>query len=215
MPDAKLFPIADFPVILPSRGTSLMRRTVVARLLSFMLLTAALGLAACATPLPSYRAADRDGAIGWSEQSLEPNRWRVSFQGGNRDDLEEVEDAVLLRAAELTLDKGFDHFVLSDRKTDARTRFVGGPSRFGRYDPFFDYYYFRRGFGWRGFYDPFFSRYDPFNEVDEVKRYRAVAEVAMFRGPKPDGDAKAFDARALVGTLTPRVRRSTGPAPPA
>ncbi|MFN7130388.1 MAG: CC0125/CC1285 family lipoprotein, partial [Brevundimonas sp.] len=55
--------------------------------------------------------------------------------------------------------------------------------------------------------DPFWAdRVD----VRTVERFEATAEVVMYRGAKPAGDPNAFDARAVLENLGPRIMR---PAP--
>jgi hypothetical protein len=39
-----------------------------------------------------------------------------------------------------------------------------------------------------------------------VERFEASAEIVMNRGAKPEGDPRAFDARAVIDNLRPRVQ---------
>lgn len=87
---------------------------------------AALALAACATPA-AYAPARSAGAPGFVEQRIESDRWRVSFRGSAADPQARVADLALLRAAELTLQSGFDWFRVENRYTEAR----GGGSSSG------------------------------------------------------------------------------------
>src|SRR3546814_6915077 len=59
---------------------------------------------------------------GFSEQRIESNRYMVSFSGNSLTSRETVERYLLFRAAELTVQQGFDHFILVDRNTDRKTR---------------------------------------------------------------------------------------------
>jgi hypothetical protein len=175
----------------------------------------AAGLAACATPTP-YQPNVRGQAAsgGFSELRLEPNRFRVNFQGNTLTSRETVEGYLLFRAAELTLENGFDWFTIVDRATerDARTYVEPDPlyrpwygSSYGFWRPSWRYY--GRGFGWRT-WDPFWG--DPFwaNRMDvrTVERFEASAEVVMGKGPKPADDVRAFDARAVAENLRPRIQ---------
>jgi hypothetical protein len=183
-------------------------------------LVLAAGLAACATPTP-YQPNIRGQATsgGYSEVQIEPDRFRVTFSGNSLTSRETVEGYLLFRAAELTLQKGYDWFTIVDRETDKTTRTYVDPDPFYRpwYGPSFGYWrpswrYFGQGYGWRT-WDPFWG--DPFwgdrIDVRTVDRYEASAEIVMHKGAKPPGDPRAFDARAVIDSLRPRIQY---PAPP-
>jgi hypothetical protein len=166
------------------------------RLLGIIALAGA--LTACATPTP-YQSA-QPGGFGYSQQQIEDNRFAVSFRGNTLTDRETVETYLLLRAAELTLERGADHFVLARRDTDTDRRFVGTG------DPFrsaygFGYRYFHPRHGWYGWRDPFWDDY----HVREVTRFEATAEIVLVSGASPGG-ADAFDARQVVNNLGPIAR---------
>jgi hypothetical protein len=162
-------------------------------------------LAACATPA-SYMAATRDGAMGYSEERIETDRWRVTYQGNAVTDVRVVEDYVLYRAAELATSQGFDYFIVASRTTtseDSVQRY--GPARSSSF--LAQSYYYPR-YGWVGYVpairDPYF---DDFSSYREVSRYKASAEVSLFRGSKPTENAMAYNARDVLATVGPRVTR--------
>lgn len=172
------------------------------------------GLAACATPTPyqpNIRGASSVG--GYSEVRVEPNRYRVNFTGNSLTSRETVEGYLLFRAAELTVESGYDWFTVVDRDTDKKSRTYVEPDPF--YRPWYGSYgfwrpswrYYGGSYGWRG-WDPFWG--DPFwadrVDVRTVERYEASAEIVMQKGAKPTDDVKAFDARAVIDNLKPRVQ---------
>lgn len=192
-------------------------------------------LAACATATP-YQPASAPGAFdGFSQTMIENDRARVTFGGNSLTDRETVENYLLYRSAELAVERGFDHFTLQQRDTEEKTRvsvspgFNGyAPNRFGLYDPFFDYSFFRPSYGWSrahrysrfhgfrnagfgrfnsfgfggrfGGYDPFFNDYD----VREITKYRASAEVKFGRGAKPD-NMNSFNAKEVLENLSSAI----------
>lgn len=175
---------------------------------------AALALSACATATP-YQPAGPGRMGGYAEQRLENDRYRVSFSGNSVTSRDDVEMGLLLRAAELTTESGFDWFATVNRATDRDTRFQNtGPSFGGGYgDPFFGRYggywgpswrYYGRG-SWSPWGDPFWGR-DDF-DVRQVDRYEATSEIIMGKGAKPAGDPNAFDAREVISNLSGRVAR--------
>ena len=83
------------------------------RSLVFPALSALLLLGACATATP-YQAATEE-LHGYENQKIERNRWQVSFGGNALTDRQTVETYLLYRAAELTLQQGFDGANRADR----------------------------------------------------------------------------------------------------
>lgn len=157
-------------------------------------------LTACATATP-YQPAVSD-RYGFEEQRIESNRVRITFRGNSVTDRETVETYLLYRAAELTLQNGQDYFIVANRDTEEHSQLRStGPYR-PRFA--FDYWYFSPRRGWSPWYDPF---WDEPTSYREVTRYEAVAEIAMFSGPKPADDPNAFDAREVQANLQGRIVR--------
>jgi hypothetical protein len=165
---------------------------------------AALGgaLTACetATPYqPLQTGAVQAPAGGYSESKIEDNRWRVSFAGNEETPRAVVESDMLYRAAELTLAQGYDWFEAAQRHTDSHTR--------GYVDDPFGPWWGPPGFRHRFWGDPFWA--DDI-EFQTQERFDASVEIVMRRGPKPADDPHAFDARAVVANLGPKIVRPTG-----
>ena len=176
-----------------------------------LLASAMLAVAGCATKT-AYRPATGSGfeRAGYSDRMIEPNRFMVSFAGNSYTSRDTVERYLLYRAAELTVQQGYDYFILSDRNTDRRTRtyatpsFAGGPYGYGYWGP--SWRYRGRGFGWRS-WDPFWG--DPFFDrsidVQTIDKYEASAEIVLGRGPKPANNVRAFEAREVMRNLGPTI----------
>ena len=176
-----------------------------------LLASAMLAVAGCATET-AYRPATGSGfeRAGYSDRMIEPNRFMVSFAGNSYTSRDTVERYLLYRSAELTVQQGYDYFILSDRNTDRRTRtyatpsFAGGPYGYGYWGP--SWRYRGRGFGWRT-WDPFWG--DPFwdrsVDINTVDKYEASAEIVLGHGPKPANNVRAFDAREVMRNLGPTI----------
>lgn len=170
---------------------------------AFLIVLVAGALAACATATPYQPVTPGSpGAYGFSEQQIESNRVRITFRGNTLTDRETVETYMLYRAAELTLQAGRDYFIVADRNTEEHSRFQSTTPRHPRFA--FDYWYFSPRRGWSPWYDPF---WDEPSSYREVTRYEAVAEIAMFSGPKPADNPNAFDAREVQANLQGRIVR--------
>jgi hypothetical protein len=168
-------------------------------------LALALCLSACATTNP-YHPSAASGGYGYSDQRLEQDRYRITFRGDSATDRSQVQDYLLFRAAEVTLQSGFDYFVITNRAMDTDRQTDAYPYG-GRF--MFPTYYYSPRWGWRPFYDPFWD--DPFY-VREVTRYQATAEIVMHKGAKPAGDANAFDARQVQTNLQAKVLPAPRPS---
>ena len=71
-------------------------------------------LTACETAT-LYQPAVNANSVGFSETRIEPGRYRVNFQGGGGASEGQINDYVLLRAAELTIRDGYDWFRVTGR----------------------------------------------------------------------------------------------------
>lgn len=180
----------------------------------------ALGLlvAACttATPYQPYRAEFAGGVHGgYSDQQIASDRYVVRFHGNELTSRDRVEGYMLYRAAELTLQQGYDWFLVADRQTEHDVRTYVEPDPFYRpyYGPGYDYWrpswrYYRPGYGW-GYWDPWVG--GPFwadrLDVRTVESFEAQAEILVRRSPIPVGEPRAFDARKVLADLGPTIER--------
>ncbi|WP_267381943.1 MULTISPECIES: hypothetical protein [unclassified Sphingomonas] len=192
------------------------RKLVLAALASSVLL-----VAGCATET-AYRPATGRGfdRTGYSDRMIEPGRFLVSFAGNSVTSRDTVERYLFFRSAELTLQQGYDYFLMADRDTKLRSRTystpgIGGPGwgygGFGGYwGPSWNFY--GRGYGWRRFGGGFgyggFGGFGGFGDdfdIQTVDKFEATAEIVMRRGPIPTGNIRAFDAHRVVETLGPTI----------
>lgn len=150
-------------------------------------------LAACGSPTPYQPVFD---GYGYTEQRLEPNRFRVTFSGNSLTGRQTVENYLLFRAAEVTLISGNDHFVVVERDTERSTTYYSdfyGPGVFGGFSTY------RSGIGFGGFTT---------GTTRSSDRYTAQAYIVVYPGPKPPDDPNAYDARAVMENLSSRIVRA-------
>lgn len=175
--------------------------------------TAALALSACATATP-YGPAGYGSRYGYSDQQVDADRHRISFSGNSVTSREQVEMALLLRAAEVTLESGGDWFSTVQRTTDRDVRYQAtmDPWYGGAYAPYWgpSWRYYSRGY-WSpwGFGGPYGygGAFGAGGDVREIDRFEATAEIIVGHGSKPSNDVNAFDAREVVQNLGPRLPR--------
>lgn len=156
-------------------------------------LFAAALLAGCASLTPYQPRTD---GYGYAEQILEQNRVRVSFAGSTATPRETVEQYLLYRAAELTLERGFDHFVLSRTLTEARAGAGAEPTVSLGFSGFS--FGSRSGFG---------LGVGTTTGGGPKTAYTAQADVLMQRGSKPVDGLQAFNAREVRSNLEAQIRR--------
>lgn len=154
-----------------------------------------LALGACAT-MTAYGPAKKNGE-GYTSQQLEADKFRVSFEGNSSTERTTVENYVLYRAAEVTLENGADYFVVLDQNTEALSIFRSTGSTFGG-----------RGFGRRGFfYGGGFSRGfgGSTSTTRERRSYTMGVIIQVAKGDKPANNALAYDARQIIDNLKPSI----------
>lgn len=160
-------------------------------------------LSACATPTPYQpvaATASPSSQRGYSEVRLEENRYRLSFAGNDMTKRETVENYLLYRAAEVTLNSGYDWFEVVNRNTDEKKRATTFE------DPYMN------SFSWRFFGGNRWSRWGAFgagfgSDTVVYSRYEANAEILMYKGAKPEANPHAYDARSVKTNLEPRIIR--------
>lgn len=119
---------------------------------------------------------------GYYETQLDVNRLRIVFTGESGADRQSVEDNLLYRAAEVTVQRGFDSFLVVDHFTDQRSEAARkgpplpplplGPGR-----------------------------------NKESVRYAATSEIIMMKGTAPADQVTAYDARVTMENLRWRITR--------
>lgn len=155
-------------------------------------------LTACATG-PIYHPASKPGGEGFTEQQIQDNRFRVTFNGNASTARETVEDYLLYRAAELTVAKGYDYFIIAEKDTEAKktVRTVRRPAYYGRYahflgESYYSFPYYAYGFDWTYPYE---------EDIQEYNRYSASAYIDMHRGVRPINNPRAFNAQSVLKNL--------------
>jgi hypothetical protein len=133
------------------------------------------------TVTPYQSASQSSHHIGYSETQIDANRLRVTFTGASGSSRESVEASLLYRAAELTLQRGFDYFVVVDHSVDANV----DVTRYGPPLP------------------PIAPR-----RFHTEARYAATSDILLFKGVRPANAPTAFDARAVQANLAASIART-------
>jgi hypothetical protein len=154
-------------------------------------------LGACAVPT-AYQPTD--GHYGYSEQALDGKRYRVSFTGNPSTPRDAVENYLLYRAGELTVQNGYDYFRMVDRDLERSIR----DEKLGYYDIFGDRYFpTQRGFRRAGRRPAYLA-----SSTFPVINYSGDATITLFKGQKPIDDVNAYDALDVLQRLQPLILRS-------
>jgi len=147
-------------------------------------------LAACETAAP-YQPRDEHHSTGYTDQRLGANRYRVTFAGNAATPRETVENYLLLRAAQVTLQSGYRWFVFDTRDTETKTY----------YHTYFEGYpgYGFHRFGW------YWHDWDYADSADSypTTRYDAYAEIVMLTPEQARSETRALDANDVAARLTP------------
>jgi hypothetical protein len=182
------------------------------RIKALLAVAAVLTLGACAgeTPYQSLATSPDPGRGGYSERQIEPGKWRVLFSGNAVTSRQTVETYLLYRAAELTVEQGYDWFSLETEETRAHPRLQTAPTPAptaidGAWGPHWRY----RGGGWFGGWRDLAPDAAPPPRLEDqtATAYLAFADIALGHGAKPAGDPAAFDAQEVLKRLGPDVAR--------
>jgi len=167
-----------------------------------------------ATPYQPYRAYSAGGVHGgYSEQQLAPDRYVVRFHGNALTPRDRVEGYMLYRAADLTVQRGFDWFMVVDRNTEHNVRTIVRPDPF--YRPWYGLGYeawrpnwnvYVPGHGWNSIYGGDLSATAEF-DVRHIETFETTAEIQMGKAPMPANEPRAIDARKVMADLGPTVER--------
>ena len=148
-------------------------------------------LAACSTIPQEYRPRPPGGSVGFNEVRVSPDRYRVEFAGRTTSSREDVENRLEQRAAEVTLQSGFTHFVVEMRDTELNTGripgFVGSAYLHGPD-------YFNRARLWSNI---------PLAFEGLETNYVATAEIAMLTPDEARQNVAALSAVDVIARLQP------------
>ena len=149
----------------------------------------ALALTACATPPTVYGPAATVDAMGWRQTKIEADRYRVSFRGNPDRNGPQVEDLTLRRAAEITLQDGYQWFRVVTRNTELIDGRRGGGTSVGVG-------------GSSGSYGSSVGVGIGFDLSPDTRKYESSMEIILGRGAKPD-DPSAYDAQSILNRPAP------------
>ncbi|ASK87091.1 CC0125/CC1285 family lipoprotein [Sphingorhabdus sp. SMR4y] len=177
-----------------------------------MLMTLLLLGCATATPYQPQIAGQRVSG-GFLEERIDATHYRVRFAGNSLTSRDTVEGYLLYRAAELTVQSGYDWFRITDHTTETERRSY--VEHFPRYEPYYGSIYLNWRPHWRYYRSGVWSTWhpygrDPFWSIDStvrtVEQFEAEAEIVMRRGSKPADASRAFDAREVLADLGPTIK---------
>jgi hypothetical protein len=162
------------------------------------LVALALTLAACQTP--AVYQPKVGSSTGYTDQQLSQNRFRVTFTGNSATSRETVENYLLLRAAQVTLQAGYTWFVFDTRDTEAKTAYH--TDYFG--DPFGPHFGPRFGWYWHDW------DYDQ-ADTTPVTHYDAYAEIVTLTPEQAKAEPRALNANDVVAHVGPLAQPPAHP----
>ncbi len=146
---------------------------------------ALLALSACAGAPTVYGPAVAADEMGYREQQLENDRYRISFRANADLKAPQVEDLALRRAAEIATQNGAQWFTVVTRSTEL---VAGGQTNSGP----------AVGIGGSsGSYGSAVGLGLGFNLGGDTRQYQTTLEVLLGRGVK-SSDANAYDAKQIL-----------------
>ncbi len=160
-----------------------------------MLLGLSLVVSACATATP-YQKASYFG-MGYKDQKLDNEKFRVSFKGNRLTERDTVETYLIYRAAEITVNEGFDFFTMIQWNTDRYTQHESiSPVVYGYYaqnSQMFPYYVYGNPTQVRG-------------GTMEHNEFEAVAYINMSKDRPEQKKENYYKASDVLKNLKPQIQ---------
>lgn len=151
----------------------------------FVAAFALLALSACAVAPTVYGPAIASNEMGYREQRLENDRYRISFRANADLKPPQVEDLAMRRAAEIATQNGAQWFTVVTRSTDL---VAGGHTNSGP----------TVGIGGTsGSYGSAVGVGLGFNFGADTRQYQTTLEVLLGRGVKPS-EPNSYDAKQIL-----------------
>jgi len=157
-----------------------------------------MALSACSTPTPKPTPyAPALGGAGYSQQQLEEKRYRVSFSGNSLTPRETVENYLLYRAAEITIESGNNYFRVVEQDLDAKTRYRSTVNSFGSDSAFGPFRY-----GYKTIVGSGFT-----TTTRAITSYQAFAHIVLLADENQYDDDRTYNARDVIDKLGPTIVR--------
>lgn len=153
---------------------------------------AIIALAGCETG-PIYKPKGPGERVGYTDEQLSANRYRITFSGSSATPRDQVENYLLRRASEVTIASGFTHFIFDTRDTEAKTYYRTD------FDPWAPWGapFGRHGHAW------YWSNWPMQSTTMPVTRYVAYAEIVMLTRAQAAKDPMALSAADVLAHLNP------------
>lgn len=145
---------------------------------------ALLALAACASPPTVYGPAATINDIGYRQQQIESDRFRVSFRANADKRPPLVEDLAMRRAAEIARDNGAQWFRVVNRSTELVSGDRGGGTSLGVG-------------GSSGSYGSSVGVGIGLDLSPDSRRYETTLEILLGRGVRPS-DGNVYDVQSTL-----------------
>ena len=150
---------------------------------------------------------------GYSESQLQEDTFRVSFKGNAFVDKERVQDYLLLRCAEITIDHGFDYFIiLGEEDSTAVSSYTTPTNISAQSTSYGNTNYSGRVSGNTIYGTGAYTQQTNGNatitggDTYYFSKPRSNCVIKCFKGKKPDDLPNAFTAYQLIGYLKDKVR---------
>jgi hypothetical protein len=161
-----------------------------------VILTAIALLISCATP---YQPKSFMG--GYTDSRIDSNTARVTFYGNGHTSRETVENDMLYRCAQVTLNDGYDYFVIVEGETTPTYSSFTTPGTYNGYTNTNVNVYGNTGYTTStttGYYQP--------GQTFTTQRFQATVIIKMFKGQKPAGLFNAYNAKEILSYINPQQK---------
>ncbi len=162
----------------------------------FLLGIGLLFLASCATKYVPMSDSIFSDHTGYAETPIDSSTYEVTFTGNQQTSAEVVGRYAIYRAAEITVDKGFDYFIVIDRDNSSATVVTTGPPMTSTGAPQTDLVAHTTT-----------TTTTTTQTVQVGTMHTSTKTIRMFKGQRPADNAQAYDAKSMVAMMAPSINR--------
>jgi len=168
------------------------------RILLFPLLL--LLLSSCATKYTRMSDSIFSDHTGYTESPIDSTTYEVTFTGNPSTSPDVVSRYALYRSAELTVEKGFDYFVVLDRENSSSTVISTGAPMTVSGAPVYGINPATGG-------TTTTTTTTTTQSIYSGTSHSTTKTIRMFKGQRPGDNAMAYDAKSMVSVMGPTISR--------
>lgn len=180
------------------------REAIMTKIRAYGVVLAVIMVAGCATKYAPSQTLGGFEFGGYTDKRIDQNTVIVSFDGNSATSPQKVWSYLLYRAATVTLNSGFDYFIVTSTSKSTMNVAVKEKTRHYPITPPKPYNQTYRDIQYAGYQtERSFMRCSDGGEPPCQYPHNAVAVIKMYKGQKPSGTPRAYSAADVIAQYGP------------